>query len=316
MVQRWIDWNTDTGSELVDIGTHKLHIACLGPPRKLGDPAVLIVPGLGSSITGWAAVRRQLAQVIRVYSYDRTGYGESDTGIEAPSSIMIAHELDLLLRKAQISPPLIVVAHSWGGILSREFLALRSGDVAGMVFVEANQEHTLDILDWRLLANSPVLTGVDRDKVHNIENLHKLNKEEWEIYQTTEASDKHQKQAALEYEQYPKSFPVLEAKSQLEQQPPILRSRPVCVIKGDNGRDFQKLFQAGIEKGNGSESERVAFEDVLTTWDVKDQALQRGNLKLSSRQKYFEVPFSGHNLQLTAPDAVVSGVKWVIENIE
>lgn len=316
MIEPLTDWNNGERSELVDIiGTHKLHITAFGSPRKPGDPAVLIIPGLGSSITSWAAVRRQVAQFIRVYCYDRSGFGESDPSSEAPTSTTIAYELDLLLRKADIAPPFILVAHSWGGVLSRELLDLRPDDIAGMVFVEANQEHTLTVLDWRSLANSPVLTGIDSVKVLNIENLHQLTKEEWEIYQASEATAKHQKQAALEYEQYPKSFPVLGAKSQLERNPPILGSNPICAIKGDNGRDFLKLFHAGIETGNGNENERAAFEDVLSTWDEKDKALQMGNLKLSSRQHYFEVPLSGHHLQLTAPDKIVTGVKWVVENM-
>ena len=316
MTEPSIDWNTGERSEFVDIGTHRLRLTALGCSRNPCDPAVLIIPGLGSSITSWAAVRRQLAQFIRVYSYDRSGYGESDLSTETPTSTTIAYELDLLLRKARVAPPFIVVAHSWGGILSREFLAVRPDYVTGMVFVEANQEQTLARLDWRLLANSPILTGVDRAKVLKTDSSHKLTVEEWEVYQAAEATEKHQKQAALEYEQYPHSFPVLAAKSQLKRDPPILGSRPVCVIKGDNGRDFQELFRAGIEIGNGNESERAAFKDILSTWDENDQALQMGNLKLSSRQNYFQVPLSGHHLQLTAPDGIVRGVKWVVENIK
>ena len=316
MARPLVDWNSVETSDYVNIGTHRLHLTAFGPSRKPGDAAVLLIPGVTSSITGWAAVQRQLAQFIRVYSYDRTGYGESDTDTQEPTATIIAHELDLLLRNAQVAPPFIIVGHSWGGIISREFLALRPDSIAGMVFVDANQEHTLEVLDWRVLANSPVLSGVDHAKVIDLESSHKLTNQEWEILKEAEATEKHQKQAALEFAQYAPSFPVMASKGQLEQEFPILGSRPVCVIKGDNWEDWRKLFRAGVEMGNGNKSERAAFENVLQNIDEKDRDLQRGILKLSSRQKYFEVPLSGHNVHLTAPEAIVSGIKWVVDSIE
>lgn len=309
-------WDVVNKSGLVNIGTHSLWLNARGPSRAAGDPAVIIIQGLGISVTGWVVVERLLTPFIRVFSYDRTGYGSSDSSSELPTAAIIVQELDQLLTSAVIPPPYIVVAHSWGGVLSREFLELRSKDVAGMVFVEANQEHTLEVLDWRILSNSPVLDGVDRNNVTGISQSHALTEEEWKIYQATEASEKHQKQLALEYEQYPKSFPVLATKHQLQRHPPVLGARPVCVIKGDNGKDFEKLYAAGVVLGNGNATERAAYLDMLRTWNTKDRELQSGNFGLSSAHHYFEVPDSGHNVQLKYPERIVDGVKWVVDRLQ
>lgn len=312
------DWNIGQKAAAVNIGSHNLFLYARGTDRKPGDPAVIIMQGLGSSITGWEAVQQHLSLFIRVFSYDRTGYGQSDISTETPSSTQIAHELDLLLQHAHIPPPFILVAHSWAGILSRELLALRAADVAGIVFVEANQEHTLEILDWRILSNSPVLQNVDRLTATVLLQSQKLTAAEWKIYQDTEATEKHQKQAALEFEQYQASFPVLAAKAQLQQVPLLLADRPVCAIRGDNGKDFQKLYEAGVALGNGNETERAAFRKMVEGWNTRDRELQKGNLGLTDirLRHYFEVPNSGHNVQLTSPDSIVAGVNWVLETLE
>jgi pimeloyl-ACP methyl ester carboxylesterase len=137
--------------------------------------------------------------------------------------------------------------------------------------------------------------------------------EEWKHYQKTEATSKHQNQSALEYAQYPPSFSVLAKKQQLGIA--LLGDRPVCVIKGDNQKDFEKLYKAGIALGNGNETERSVYLDILKTWDVKDRALQLGNMSLSRNSRYFEVPGSGHNVHLTNPSAIAEGVKWTLAEI-
>lgn len=312
------EWDSGTKSVLVSIGTHSLHLYARGPIRKPGEPAVLIITGLAISVTSWEAVQRQLSSFIRVFSYDRSGYGNSDISPSPPTATTIAKELNLLLTTSGIQGPFIIIAHSWAGVLSREFLAIpsRDKDIAGIVFVDANQENTLEVLDWRVLAESPVLKCVDWTGVLELEKLQRLQPSEWKILQDIEASEKHQTRAALEYGYYPKSFPVLKSKSQLQQNPPLLGDSPIFILKGDNGRDFKKLYDAGVKMGNGSETERAEFESIWKDWDVKDRELQMGNAGLSTTCKFVEVPGTGHNVQFRSPEAIVEGVRWVMEQIE
>lgn len=71
--------------------------------------------------------------------YERTGYGQSEACPTAePDSLTIVDELSRLLAAAALPPPYLVVGHSWGGILSREFLAARGPElICGMVLVDA-----------------------------------------------------------------------------------------------------------------------------------------------------------------------------------
>ncbi|KAI9664668.1 MAG: hypothetical protein M1821_006114 [Bathelium mastoideum] len=306
------NWNIGERSGRVSIGSHKLWLSTHGSDRKSGDPLVIIIPGLTSSTTGWAAVRRGLASFVRVLQYERSGYGRSDCSTEPPTASTIAKELDQLLQITNLLPPYVVVAHSWGGVLSREFLALRHKDIVGMVFVEANQERTLDVLDWRQLALSDLLTGINKSDATGISHVHKLTTEEWRIYQNTEGTEQHQRQADLEFAEYPNSFPVLESKSQLHRETPLLGGYPVCVIKGNNRADFEKLRNAGLARGNGNDAERAAFQEVLNSWDEKDRSLQSEILLLSNKSRYTETENSGHDVHLTEPQLIVESVEWIL----
>lgn len=305
-------WNTGEKSGLVNIGSHKLWLSTRGPDCKTGEPLVIIIPGLASNTTGWAAVHRGLVSFTRVLQYERSGYGRSECSIEKPTASTIAKELNLLLRSANLPPPYVIVAHSWGGILSREILALRPTEIAGMIFVDANQERTLEVLDWRQLAFSDMLVGINSSDATGLSRDHKLSSDEWRIYQATQATEQHQRQAGLEFAEYPNSFPTLSAKSQLCKDPPLLGDKPVCVIKGDNRADFEKLLNAGLARGNGNKVKQDIYKKILDTWDEKDKVLQSEILKLSTNSRYVEAKNSGHNIHLTEPQIIVDSVKWIL----
>lgn len=310
--ERPLDWNTGETSGRVSIGSHNLWLAVYGPDRKDGEPLVIIIPGLANNTTSWAAVRRGIATSARVLQYERSGHVKSDVSPAKPTATTIAMELSLLLKSANLKPPYVVVAHSWGGILSREFLALHPHDIIGMVFIEANQERTLEVLDWRQLAQSSLLACVDGLDATGMSQNHKLTDEEWRNFLYTQSTESHQRQAALEIAEYANSFPTLKAKSQLHRKPPFLGNHPVCVIRGNNRADFEKLLKAGLAQGNGDSAKQIAFEEMLSTWDEKDESLQSEILSLSSCTRYIETENSGHNVQLSEPDVIVEGVCWVL----
>lgn len=309
-----MDWNTGTKSGLVNIGTHSLELTISGPNRQPGEPAVIIFPGLGCGTTGWAAVLRLLQPFLRIITYERSGYGNSEISDEEPRSTVIAKELDALLKSANVQGSFILVGHSWGGVLSREFLGLRKDDIVGCVFVDANQEHTLEVVDWRKLGFSPVVAGISTVDDTGVQERSKLTAEEWVLYRETEMSQKHQRQAAKEFEVYADSFPILKQKQQLNKNPPNMSNKPVYVLKGDTRTDFEKSFAIGVQRGQGTQEERRKFLEDLKEYD-KEVALQREMLSLSGMGKFVEIKNVGHYVNLTAPDGVVEGVRWVLEHL-
>src|SRR5205807_2345860 len=89
----------------------------------------------------WSKVQPAVARFTRVCSYDRAGYGWSDTGPGPRTSQQIVKELHLLLMHAQISGPYLLVGHSLGGLNMRLYAYRYPHEVAGMVLLDATSEH-------------------------------------------------------------------------------------------------------------------------------------------------------------------------------
>src|SRR5947209_14532237 len=123
--------------KLVDIGGYRLHINCTGT----GSPTVILDAGLGSTSLDWSKVQPGVARFTRVCSYDRAGYGWSDSGPGPRTSQQIVKELHLLLVHAQINGPYVLVGHSVGGLNMRLYAYRYPQEVAGMVLLDSTSEH-------------------------------------------------------------------------------------------------------------------------------------------------------------------------------
>ncbi len=117
---------------LVDLGSHQLHLLESGH----GGPTILLEAGLMSTVLSWSDLQRELSGSFRVVSYDRAGLGWSDLGPMPRTADRIVNELHTLLERAAISPPYVLVGHSFGGLTMPLFAAQYPKDVAGMVLVD------------------------------------------------------------------------------------------------------------------------------------------------------------------------------------
>jgi pimeloyl-ACP methyl ester carboxylesterase len=117
---------------LVDIGSHRLHLLQQGS----GSPTVVLEAGLMSTVLSWSGLQQRLAQSYRVVSYDRAGLGWSDPGPLPRTADRIVEELHILLHRAGIPPPYLLVGHSFGGLTMPLFAARFPEETAGMVLVD------------------------------------------------------------------------------------------------------------------------------------------------------------------------------------
>lgn len=130
--------------QLVDIGGYSLHLYCTGT----GSPTVILDAGGGFTLSSWAWVQPEIAKATQVCSYDRAGWGWSDPSPKGYSAIQNAAELHLLLNKAGVVGPYILVGHSLGGLYTRVYAQQYPEDVAGLVQVDASHPDA-----WRRLGN-------------------------------------------------------------------------------------------------------------------------------------------------------------------
>ena len=120
--------------ELIEVNGHKLHFVKKG----LSGPSVIFESGFDTGgHLSWVRVQNELSSRATTLSYDRAGTLWSERGIEPKTNKAIATELYTLLNKPGIEKPYILVGHSAGGLILREFIKKYPEDVSGVVFVDA-----------------------------------------------------------------------------------------------------------------------------------------------------------------------------------
>jgi len=125
--------------QLVNIGGRRLHIRCTGS----GNPTVVVENGGAAFSFDWELVQTQVARFTRICTYDRAGYAWSDPGPEFDTFDQTERDLHLLLSKAEVPGPYVLVGHSLGGMLIRLYQSRYPADVVGMVLVDSSHEESL-----------------------------------------------------------------------------------------------------------------------------------------------------------------------------
>lgn len=128
---------------LVDIGGgRRLYLDCQGS----GWPTVFIVPGKGSYAEAWNVVVPAVAHTTRVCAYDRpnTRQDGSDrsTPVPQPHSVrQAARDVVELIAAARLSTPMVMVGHSYGGLIADLLARTHPALVSGLVFVDPTSEY-------------------------------------------------------------------------------------------------------------------------------------------------------------------------------
>jgi pimeloyl-ACP methyl ester carboxylesterase len=119
--------------ELIDVGGHRLHIYCIGE----GEPTVVMEAGMSGWSTDWTLVQPEITKATRVCTYDRAGYGWSDSGPLPRDSRQVATELHTLLSRSGIDGNIILVGHSLGGLFVQYYARVHPEQIAGIVLVDS-----------------------------------------------------------------------------------------------------------------------------------------------------------------------------------
>ena len=126
-----------SGVQFAQVGGNQLAWECRGS----GDKTVLLVAGMGldAHATYKNTFRNLSASGYRVCLYDRAGSGESTPLTAARPLKALADELDGLIRERQWRD-VVLVAHSFGGLVARAYAQGKPDAVKGIVFVDSVHE--------------------------------------------------------------------------------------------------------------------------------------------------------------------------------
>lgn len=118
----------------------KLRVFCQGQ----GAPVAILESGLGGGAWGWRNVQPQMAKTTRTCSYDRAGYGLSDPATDSRDLNALASDLAVVAKSIGGGKPVVLVGHSMGGPIVRQFAYLHPKAVAGLVLVDPSADHQME----------------------------------------------------------------------------------------------------------------------------------------------------------------------------
>lgn len=120
--------------EQVVVQGHRLHLYCTGR----GTPSVILDSGLGGTVLDWQRVQPHIAPTTRVCSYDRPGYGWSErVGNRTHTIDWLTDALHHLLQQGGVTPPYVLVGHSFGGLIAQLYAKRHPERIVGLVLVDS-----------------------------------------------------------------------------------------------------------------------------------------------------------------------------------
>lgn len=139
------------GGTLVRVGSSTIYLydARPAPDDSASGPTVLFESGIGATSQNWLHLQRAVACEYRAVSYDRAGLGWSSGRVFKPTPKTLSRDLHHLLQAAGIPGPYVIVAHSFGGLVARQFAADYPGEALGLLLVDPMRPE-----DWPPLSES------------------------------------------------------------------------------------------------------------------------------------------------------------------
>lgn len=284
--------------KLVDVGGYRMHIHCVGE----GSPTVVMEAGLNDFSLQWSAVQAEIGQFAKVCVYDRAGFGWSEASPHPRTVATMVSELHTLLQNAEVEGPYVMVGHSFGGILVREFAHQYPDEVTGMVLVDsAHEQHFVRITAFATLTeamasqfklfaslNSFGIMALSPTQIP----ARGLEGEALEQYRALLATTDYFNAAVIESTTFLAEYgagPTQKLKS--------LGDLPLIVLTRGLPDSLPIL----------SEQENAQYD---ATW----HELQRELVGLSSNGRQVIAQNSGHYIQLDEPNLVIEAVRELIEN--
>jgi pimeloyl-ACP methyl ester carboxylesterase len=304
---------------LVDVGGYKLHINCSGEAKE-GGVTVVLLHGLGDFSFDWALVQPEVARFAHVCAYDRAGaQAWSDPGPRPRGPKKVAAELHALLANAGIKPPLVLVGHSWGGIIARVYASQHPKDVVGMVLVDSSHE------DQYLWINGKVV----RPRAMSDEEWAELRKPRTGRGGPPSAGPTVKKPPAAEkvappFDKLPPDVQKMRLwATSLPVSPEALAGGDIEDFRGDL-QEAYSLTRGGGEQYPLGDTPLIvlrAYKDGPPEDPSYSQEQHEWNNKklpqelagLSRNGKLILTDKSGHHIQLDEPEPVIGAIRQVVE---
>ncbi len=282
--------------QMVDIGGYSLHLHSSGQ----GSPTVVMDAGAGGIGLHWALVQPEVAKFTRAVVYDRAGLGWSELSPKPRTSDIQAQELHTLLNRAGIPGPYVMVGHSFGGIVIRQFVQQYPNEVVGMVLVDSAHEEQfkrypkpmLDMMSKMMpmmkVMNVLYQSGIPALRASSMKLDSRVPQNVGEIDRAVRAvNPKHMTGQMREFEVITQGR---NAKINTLGNIPLIvlshgKPQPMPNLPDDVNADYEKVWQEMQVEMTG----------------------------LSSNSKRIIAQESGHDIQLEQPQLVIEAIREIVE---
>ncbi|MBL8063586.1 MAG: alpha/beta hydrolase [Anaerolineales bacterium] len=290
--------------QMIDIGGYRLHMHIEGE----GTPTVVLDSGAGGIGIAWELVRPAIAKVARVVVYDRAGLGWSDPSPKPRRADVMAEELHTLLQNANVEAPFILVGHSLGGVVARQFAAKYPNEVVGLVMVDSAHEQQVKHFPEALVKMVNSMKGMmGVMKLMSKLNIFALKPELIQIGDNGKLSKGlvANMQGVMASSNSHAEAMIAETESVFaaETQPvSTLGNLPLTVIR------HGQLDENAVPPSLGQQ----VRDDYEAAW----QKLQMEIISLSTQGRLIVAERSGHNIMFDQPEIVIESILEMVGKIQ
>jgi len=120
----------------INVGDHKLEVKI----KEGGPISVVFEAGMTFDLSTWDPVYDIIGTFTTAVAYSRAGHGGSEEGPFPRTPERLFQDFNSMLDTLQLDHPIILVGHSWGGLLIRYYANLIPEKVGGIVLIDATHE--------------------------------------------------------------------------------------------------------------------------------------------------------------------------------
>ncbi|CAB9523409.1 Alpha beta hydrolase fold protein [Seminavis robusta] len=278
----------------------------------------VLIHGFGCTSLEFGALVSQLRQdnhSLGIFMYDRVLFTSTSDYQQRPRDApTLARELFHLLQARGVSPPYLLIGHSYGGLIAQHFCHQHIHDVQGMVLLDPAHEdqfqtfptdfalgftHIIPHVLWfySKVAWTGVLQFLDRLALFNFPPLFLLSQQQSATRRACARlySEGHVWQrVAMELDGCAQTFVQMQQQQQQSNTDSIRRDFPPTALVIAGHRQYSPTF----------------FPKAVTTAFLQMHATSLPHAKV------FMAPKSDHWIHLQQPEVVMQGVEYVLEEIQ
>jgi pimeloyl-ACP methyl ester carboxylesterase len=289
---------------LIDIGGRRIQLDC----RGTGSPIVVFESGadLNGSLS-WTRVQDTLAKRTRTCSYSRAGVMWSDPGPPPRDGNAVAGDLHTTLVKAGERPPYVLVGHSLGVPYIMIYTQMYPAEVSGLVFVDGS--HPDQIQRFATVLPTPTLPAAPpywkRKWVGRTGILRLLGpsvpssapRSEQEIFAFAPGL------SLAAWQEQQDEFATMADTFAESRNATKLGSRPLYVLTSTVPYKPDVVASWGATVAQGRKIKEIT------------EQLHEDQASWSTVSHHELIVDSDHYIQVYRPDAVVTGVTWVLDRV-